>query len=534
MMKRPAQLLTFVLLLSVSLNPLIKPASDRNAIYAQGANASSSVVLDRTTAEGAIDDFQTALNQRWSYRHANGSDFDAAIAALRKRNLAGMSVNELGIELQKILALGVDGHSGVFGYRLPPGGCLPFLIEAVGSRFVAFTPDRRAFLADGFPFITRIDGKDIGEWSEAAAVLVSKGSPQYIRHRSLNLLREIDYWRSQLNLPRKETVEVQLSDRQGSGRKVLTLSTVKAPLAYGVWPSGGSRMLASNVGYLRLASMREGPSLAEIKLWMPRFRTTSGLIVDVRDNNGGDRAALLALYSYLAAPEDPPHVFTAAAYRLHRLHPENYLAENHHMFRANASEWSPAERRAVVTFARIFKPRWKLAPGEFSEWHFMTLNRLDDPESYHYDKPMIVLMNAKCFSATDIFLAGLKGLKNVRLVGMPSSGGSAYSQEVTLGTTPLRVRIGTMASFQADGKLFDGNGIQPDIRVEVIPEYFVGGPDKVLDQAVRLIERSTSSPRRRAHRPISKDDGPFTSGSKGDTAHASLAGGVIQSFNRNS
>jgi len=364
---------------------------------------------------------------------------------------------------------------------------LPFLIEATGSRFVAFTPDRRAFLADGFPFITRIDGRSIAEWCEVAAVLVSKGSPQYMRHRSLNLLRQIDYWRSQMNVPKKETVEVQLSDRQGRVRKVLTLPLVKAPLAYGVWPSGGSRVLETNVGYLRLTTMSEGPSLAEIKLWMPKFRATSGLIVDVRDNNGGDRAALLMLYSYLAAPDDPPHVFTAAAYRLHKLHPENYLAENHHMFRANASEWAPAERREVATFARLFKPRWKLPPGEFSDWHYMALRRLDDAAIYYYDKPVIILMNAKCFSATDIFLAGLKGVKKVQLLGMPSSGGSAYSQEITLGATTLRVRIGTMASFQADGRLFDGNGIQPDIRVEASPEYFIGGPDNVLDRAVRLI-----------------------------------------------
>lgn len=49
--------------------------------------------------------------------------------------------------------------------------------------------------------------------------------------------------------------------------------------------------------------------------------------VDVRDNNGGDRDPLMLLYSYLAASGDPPRVFNAAAYRLHRAHPENHLAE---------------------------------------------------------------------------------------------------------------------------------------------------------------------------------------------------------------
>ena len=117
----------------------------------------------------------------------------------------------------------------------------------------------------------------------------------------------------------------------------------------------------------------------------------------------------------------------------------------------------------------------------------MALSRLDDPDVYHYQKPVVVLMNAKCFSATDIFLAGLKGMKNVTLFGTPSGGGSALRQSVALGATPFRVRIGSMASFQADGRLFrlfDGNGVLPDVVIEPAPEYHIGGPDNVLTKAL--------------------------------------------------
>ncbi|MEW6733167.1 MAG: S41 family peptidase [Acidobacteriota bacterium] len=456
-----------------------------NSVVAQGGEAP--VTITGMAAVNALGVFEAALNERWSYRHANNADFAAAIAALRKRIVAGISSNDLGIELQKIIALGIDGHSGVYGYRLPPGGCLPFLIETSGERFVAFTPERRAFLADGFPFLTRIDGQDIAKWCATVAVLVPKGSPQYIRHRSLSLLREIDYWRSQMNLPKKDTVEVQLTDQHGRANKILTLPVAKSPFTYGVWPSGGSHLLESNIGYLRLASMGKTSSVAEIKLWMPKFRDTAGLIVDVRDNNGGDRDALLLLYSYLAALEAPPRVFNAAAYRLHSAHKENHLAENHRMYRAGAKEWSPRERQAVVEFAKTFKPQWELPKGQFSDWHYIALSRLDDPDIYHYDKPVIVLMNNKSFSATDIFLAGLKGVKNVLLLGTPSSGGSAFTQEIVLDATPLRLRIGSMASFQADGKLFDGNGVQPDVLVEPAPEYYIGVHDNVLEEGVKRI-----------------------------------------------
>jgi hypothetical protein len=476
------------LVCSLPIFAVAQTQRDSTIVPKSEAASDRPVSISETAASGVLDVFESALNDRWSYRHANGADFDSAIAALRKRIGGEISSDALGIELQKIVALGIDGHSGVSGYRLPPGGCLPFLIEREGERFVAVNPERKAFLAEGFPFLMRIDGKDVAEWCAAAAVLVPKGSPQYVRRRCLRLLLEIDYLRGVMHLPQRETVEVELANPDGKVRKTLTLAVAHAPPAYGVWPAGGSRLLEGNIGYLRLPNMVEASSVAEIKRWLPQFRDTAGLIVDVRDNNGGDRDALLLLYSYLAAPGDPPHVFTAAVYRLHSAHPENHLAKHHRMYRADAPAWTPQERKAVAEFANSFKPRWELPQGQFSAWHYMALSRRDEPDVYHYDKPVIVLMNSKCFSATDIFLAGLKGMKNVLLLGTPSSGGSAFTQEIILGATPLRLRIGSMASFQADGRLFDGNGVLPDVRVEPLPEYYAGGRDNQLDEAVKRIQ----------------------------------------------
>jgi RNA polymerase sigma factor (sigma-70 family) len=435
----------------------------------------------------ALEEFKSALDRRWSYRHANGAAFDAAVAALRKKIDDGLSPGDFGVELQKIIALGIDGHAGESTHSLPSAGYLPFLVEPEGDRFAAFMPDRSGFVAPGFPYLTKIDGKDVAEWCSAASVLVPKGSPQYVRRHCLRHLRDLDYLRGLMKLPRKETVEVELSAGDGRASKTLTLPLARSSGIYGEWPRGGSRLLAGNIGYLRLPDMLRTTSVSEIRKWMPQFKGTAGLIIDVRDNGGGDRDALPLLYSYLADPAEPPRVFTAAAYRLHKEHPDNHLSQRF-MYRADAAEWTEAERRAVAAFARTFKPQWKLPKGQFSDWHYMALSRLDDPDIYHYRMPVVVLMNAKCFSATDVFLAGLKGMKNVTLLGTPSGGGSAMANQVSLGETPFRIRIGTMASFQADGKLFDGNGVRPDVVVEAVPEYHVGGRDNVLEEAVRRIK----------------------------------------------
>jgi C-terminal processing protease CtpA/Prc len=290
-----------------------------------------------------------------------------------------------------------------------------------------------------------------------------------------------------MSLPKRDTVEVELAGPDAKARRTLRLRVATSSPSYGTWPQAGSRVLEGNVGYLRLASMGQESSVREIKGWMPKFRDTGGLIVDVRDNSGGERDALRLLYSYLAAPGDLPRVFTAAAYRLHEAHKEDHLAENHHMYRADAREWTDDERRVIGAFATTFKPQWTLPAGQFSDWHYMVLRRLPDPDVYHYDRRVVVLMNAKCFSATDIFLAGLKGMANVTLLGTPSAGGSAFTQDVPLGSTPLRLRIGSMVSFQADGRLFDGNGVRPDVVVEAAPEYYIGGRDNVLEEGVRRV-----------------------------------------------
>lgn len=72
----------------------------------------------------------------------------------------------------------------------------------------------------------------------------------------------------------------------------------------------------------------------------------------------------------------------------------------------------------------------------------------------------------------------------------PSAGGSAFTQEVEIGDTPIRLRIGSMASFQADGRLFDGHGITTDVVVEPAPDYFIGGADRVLAEAIHRLGRS--------------------------------------------
>ena len=269
--------------MQTTLDKVPLTAENRRSIYNfKYANESRAVPIFGLKPENlrsALDAFQAALDDRWSYRHANRADFDTAVAVLRKKVDSGISPNDFGVELQKIIALGIDAHASVSGYHLLSAGYLPFLVEPEGDRFVAFKPDRTGFLLAGFPYLRKIDGIDVADWCQAATVLVPKGSPQYVRRHCLRHLRRLDYLRELMRLPKKNTLKIELADKDDRAHKTLSLRTVTRSQLYGMWPCGGSRLLEGNIGYLRLADM-DSKAGSEIQEWMPKFRDTAGLIVD--------------------------------------------------------------------------------------------------------------------------------------------------------------------------------------------------------------------------------------------------------------
>ena len=107
-----------------------------------------------------------------------------------------------------------------------------------------------------------------------------------------------------------------------------------------------------------------------------RFRDTKGLIIDVRGNGGGSRAALRTLFPYFMDKKDAPHVANVAACRLRSgdspTRTEGYL-ENRWLFPLSSSRWTDADQDAIRRFAKKFRPAWKLPKGEFSEWHYFVL-----------------------------------------------------------------------------------------------------------------------------------------------------------------
>lgn len=444
------------------------------------------VRLSAQQASAEIDAFEAGLRERFAYLSLKGIDLDEALEPVRESVQEDMPVTDLAAALHEVLMRFGDGHASVRGGGGDSSYYLPFLLADGDGGTVAFHSNRRELVNKQRPFVTHIDGRPLEDWIAAVAPRIPAGSDQLVRSWSLRGLREIELAREALGLPTGGPLEVTFAKAKGKSRKVQEVELSTSRPTYGPWPRSRSEVLKGNLGYLRIDRMDD--DVESLRRAMATFENTRGLVVDVRGNGGGSRDLLLALGGYLIGPDEPAVVGNVGAYRLCQDFDEDHL-EARFMYRDGWSGWSERQQAAIDAFAPSFEPEWR--PTEsMSAWHYLVLDHTGHEAEYFYSEPVVLLQDAGCFSATDIFLGALGELPRVTLMGTASAGGSARSQSFRLPLTGLEVRCASMASFRPDGRLYDGRGIEVDVEVLPEPEDFLqGGDDAQLDAAIKRLKR---------------------------------------------
>ncbi|HZN62107.1 MAG TPA: S41 family peptidase [Planctomycetota bacterium] len=428
----------------------------------EGARPPAAVA--RADAASDLEFLRSLLDEKYSYASMRGVNYGAAIEASKARLPESIGPAEFGLEVHRILALFKDGHTGV---QAPPfvDGYLPFLVAEAADGVAAFLEDRSGFVDPAHPYLKSIDGVAVSKWLEAA------GRINPIETRRARALQYARQMRKELGLPEQGFLKVELADAEGKTRAVEMALSASDP-RYGTSPRGESRVLEGNLGYFRLESMDDRA------IDLKPFEKTVGLVIDVRGNPGGTRAALRALFPYFMKAGDAPRVANVAACRV-----EGETLDDRWLF--PAAQLTEAERESIRKLD--FKPEWTPPAGQFGEWHYFVLRPGGAP--FHYDRPVVVLMDGDCFSATDIFLGAFKGWRNVTLMGTRSGGGSGRGLSYTLPRSKVTVRLSSMASFQPDGRLYDGRGVEPDVEVKPRSTDLVGASDSVLDAALKRLLR---------------------------------------------
>ena len=194
-----------------------------------------------------------------------------------------------------------------------------------------------------------------------------------------------------------------------------------------------------NVGYIRYESFAYGFTESFSSDMLYTLKDCDGVVIDIRDNGGGDLTNAEKLASHFVAEK------TLGGYICH-----------------------------------------KTGPGH---------NDFSKPYSYYIEpsigvrwlKPVVILTNRGTFSAANNFVAMTRGLSHVAVMGNTTGGGSGapFSSEIPCGWA---VRFSASPIYDADMKLTE-YGIPPtegyDLNMDA--EAAANGHDTILDTAIGTI-----------------------------------------------
>ncbi|MDE5687242.1 MAG: S41 family peptidase [Paramuribaculum sp.] len=197
-------------------------------------------------------------------------------------------------------------------------------------------------------------------------------------------------------------------------------------------------LLPCNVGYIRWPSFDYSLGAGNIDNILVQFTSATALIIDIRDNGGGNMTnADNFIAHFIASP-------ICGGYISH-----------------------------------------KTGPGhrDFSEPRKITINPVTKGHLI-WGKPVIVLTNRSTFSAANYFAAVMKSLPHVKIAGATTGGGAGmpFSSELTCG---WGVRFSACPILDPAGNLTEF-GVEPSegYAVDMTPEDEANGRDTILDFAI--------------------------------------------------
>ena len=192
-----------------------------------------------------------------------------------------------------------------------------------------------------------------------------------------------------------------------------------------------------NVGYIYYPSFSNSIDAKNLAWVFSAFQNCQGLIIDVRNNGGGD---LTNAYR-LAAP-----FFTA----------NQTVGYWHHKTGPGHNDFSALEPMKL-----------DVSIAQNNQWH----------------KPVVVLCNRMSYSATNFFVSIMRYADHSTIVGGVSGGGGGMpmSYEMPCGWT---VRFSSVRMYDRDKKDIE-QGIQPDFLVNMAN----ADKDNIIEKAIELIKQ---------------------------------------------
>ncbi len=200
-----------------------------------------------------------------------------------------------------------------------------------------------------------------------------------------------------------------------------------------------NQIFEDSIGYIRYESFGQSVSDDDLDYVLKRMEDTKGLIIDVRDNGGGSMATIFKIMNR----------FVDKRVQIGNMQTKNGSAYNDFT-------------KPVPLYIQPKKGK------------------------VQYLKPIVVLINRSCYSATTHFAAFMSLLPNVTLVGDRAGGGGGLpiSRDLPNG---WQYRFSATMQTLPDGTQIE-SGFDPDIPVTTGPKEELEGKDAIIEKAKEVIK----------------------------------------------
>jgi carboxyl-terminal processing protease len=383
-------------------------------------------------------------------------DWDKALQEYLPKAAAEQTNAEYYKLLQRFLALLHDGHTslGLSGYNwgrhiwqmmeAPPISIKNIEGKAVIAGFSETNEIKEADISPGME-ITRVDGRPVDEiLQQDIYPFVSASTPQE---------RDDTAYGQILKGAKGSKVSMEIQDMEGDLRTVILTRDSTAPEARSVpwWnrPPVELKRFPNGIAYVAIKSFMSKTVISEFDQVFDGLENVEGMIIDVRNNGGGNSIYGHAIISRLTSK--PLRWCRWQSTRRYR----RYLL------------YMPTR---VWFWVRRIRPR--------GEKRFLG--------------PLVVLTNVNTGSAAEDFLAILHGNKRATVVGGRTCGSTGQPVLIDL-PGGAHARICAARVFYPDGRPFVGVGVIPDVEVYPTRKDIADGRDVMLEKALEVLKGKSAT-----------------------------------------
>lgn len=374
-------------------------------------------------------------------------DWDAAFVKTLPKVLETQSTLEYYRELKRLVAKLNDGHTNVYlprqlsAMESSPG----IATKLIEGKVIVVEISDRSLKATGLKTgmeLTKVNGIDVKEHVSANVspfVCASTKQDREQREFGRELLRGPLDQSVVLTVKSAEGVESEIEAKRQPKLRIQIRRFAQSPCKFEV--------LDANIGYIQLNSFASKSVVTQFVAAFPKIRETSSLIIDLRENGGGNSGYGWEILTYLNSKP------------------------------IQTLPWHTLQYRPTMR-ARGLQPVTRYSQGS---------RPFSSVKEEIYEQHVVILVGAATYSAAEDMTAVFKKLGRGKIIGQATGGstGQPLSFDLPGGG---KARVCTKHDFYPDGTEFVGFGIQPDVVIEPTIADVRSGVDTVLQAAINELK----------------------------------------------